>query len=412
MRTPLHAITKALHKKQKKLRQSYEKWVFQRRLHPSAQRVRQAVLQEAKVALADASSHESEQACLASPDPTVRQGFMLRQALCQAFENAYRNSTQRILIHVPSSAASPAGYSLFSNLAECLRYLGVPTQILGWDDDSAAVFDQFEPTLFLTSEDDSYLERIDWSAVDRYRNHHALQIGFTAPLLANDVGPNVPKMAWAKAHGIDFFYSFRDPHYLESHPVYRELEREGFKTVSLPWGANILRYYPVAGCQRDLDYVLIASRKREHIAYMASIAQHYSGFIDGLGWSHIQNFQFDRNRDRYIYSRAKVGLNVHLPEQIHTVFELNERTYQLAACGAPQLVDHPKLLDLAFSQEAVFVADSPAQFTALFEALMHDPTLGPKAALIAQQEVFAKHTTFHRAKAFLEQIEHLSKNSV
>ncbi|MBT8568349.1 glycosyltransferase family 1 protein [Polynucleobacter paneuropaeus] len=412
MRTLLHAITKALHKKRKKLRQSYEKWVFQQRLHPTAQSLRQAVLQESEVALADASSHESEQACLASPDPTVRQGFLLRQALCQEFENAYRNSTQRILIHVPSSAASPAGYSLFSNLAECLSFLGVPTQILGWDDDSATVFAQFEPTLFLTSEDDSYLERVDWSSIHRYRNNHALQIGFTAPLLANDVAPNFSKIAWAKEHGIDFFYSFRDQHYLDSHPVYRELEREGFKTVSLPWGANILRYYPVAGFERDLNYVLIASRKREHIAYMASIAQRYSGFIDGPGWSHIAHFQFHRDRDRYIYSRAKVGLNVHLPEQIHTVFELNERTYQLAACGAPQLVDHPKLLDLAFSKEAVFVADSPAQFTDLFEALIHDPSLGPKAALIAQQEVFAKHTTFHRAKAFLEQIECLSKKPV
>ena len=168
-----------------------------------------------------------------------------------------------------------------------------------------------------------------------------------------------------------------------------------------------MRYYPVGGLERDLNYVLIASRKREHILYLREISKRYAGFIDGPGWSHIKDFRFNRDRDRFIYSRAKVGLNVHLPEQLHVVYELNERTYQLAACGVPQLIDHPQLLDKTFSKTAVFVADSPAQYTELFEELMHNPQLGEKAALIAQQEVFAKHTTFHRAQTFLNELNTL-----
>lgn len=401
----MNQLLSALKRKNKKLGLSYEKWAFNLNLHPLTKSQRASILKNAEDSLANKVQFESELVCQHSPDPTVRQGYQLKQTVCQSFLNQFQGSTQRILIHVPSAQSSPAGYSLFSNIAECLNFMGVPTAILGWGEDSNLILQEFKPTIFLTSEHDSYLNQIDWVGIAKYRESHTLKVGITAPLLENDLAPNHDKIIWAKQHSIDFFYSFRDAQYVQSQAVYKELINEGFPILCMPWGANILRYYPVGGMERDLNYVLIASRKREHITYMRMIAKQYPGFIDGPGWNHIKDFSFSRDRDRYIYSRAKVGLNVHLPEQINNVYELNERTYQLAACGAPQLIDHPKLLDKTFSKNAIFIAESAKEYGQLFTELMHNPALGQEAALIAQREVFANHTTFHRAQDFLNQLK-------
>ncbi|MBU3593254.1 glycosyltransferase family 1 protein [Polynucleobacter sp. 71A-WALBACH] len=403
------ALLKALSKKKLKLKRSYEKWAFTAFLHPKTQELRSFTLKIAENSLKNQEFIEVKQNYLQSADPTVVQGFLLREDISRLFKNRYADQTsERILIHVPSAESSPAGFSLFTNLAECLNYLGVPTAILGWNQDSNEVVESFKPTVFLTSEHDSYLNRVDWNGIAKYKTRHKLKVGITAPLLENDTAPNTEKLLWAIENKIDFLYSFRDVDYVNSQPVYKAFANAGLPLLCLPWGANVLRYYPVPGCERDLDYVLIASRKREHIVYMKEIAKCYPGFIDGPGWNHINNFSFNRDRDRYIYSRAKVGLNIHLPEQLNNVYELNERTYQLAACGAPQLIDHPKLLDKTFSKEAIFIAENPKEYTELFLELINNPVLGQKAALLAQQEVFSKHTTFHRAEAFLKQLEKMN----
>jgi hypothetical protein len=398
----------ALSKKKLKLKRSYEKWAFNASLHPNTRALRFSTLNHFENIHKNQELIENRQAFLESTDPTVVQGFQLREEIGKYFKDRYAGqSAERILIHVPSAEHSPAGYSLFTNLAECLNYLGVPTAALGWDQHSNEVIQAFKPTVLLTSEHDSYLNRIDWDGIARYKVAHPLKVGITAPLLENDTAPNAEKLQWAINHQIDFFYSFRDHEYLRSQTVYQAFTNAGFQLLCLPWGANVLRYFPMPGFERDIDYVLIASRKREHIVYMKEITKRYAGFIDGPGWSHISDFSFNRDRDRYIYSRAKVGLNVHLPEQLHNVYELNERTYQLAACGVPQLIDHPKLLDKTFSKEAVFIAENPKEYAELFMELMHNPYLGQQSALLAQREVFAKHTTFHRAQIFLEALHQL-----
>jgi spore maturation protein CgeB len=97
-------------------------------------------------------------------------------------------------------------------------------------------------------------------------------------------------------------------------------------------------------------------------------------------------------------------LNVHLPEQIEWACEVNERTYQLAACGVPQLIDHPKLIGKIFSRDELFVADTPAQYTRIFEDIVNQPKPAQQRALLAQKEIFSKHTTFHRAESLLLQL--------
>ena len=401
---PMNLFT-YLQKRGRKIQGSLQKQLFNFTLHPQTIANRIPILEAAERALQNSTLYESDDAYMASADPVIQQGYQLRQQIFnQFFQRHAKTCQERFLIHVPEAQFSPAGFSLFTNLAESLQFLGIPTEILGWHDDFSKKLAAFEPTIFLTSEHTSYTERIDWALLEQYKQEKRLRIGITAPLTENDLAINEPKLAWSRSHGVDFFISFRDSIYAQTHPVYLALKREGFDIIFIPFGANVLHYYPVAGFTKDLDYALLASRKREHLQFLRPITHHFPGFIDGPGWHHVQNFSLKRERDRYIYARTKIGLNIHLQEQRLYSYELNERTYQLAACGVPQLIDRPLLLERIFGEGTCFIADHPKDYYELFQYLIEDPNIAQTAALKAQQLVFQQHTTFHRADQLLDQL--------
>ncbi len=395
-------------RRKEKFRRSWDKVIFNAFLHPQTSAQHKDVLWTAEFALFHAGDHESADLCLKSSCPIIRQGWELKASTELKYRALLKDFTdERILIHVPDPVHSPAGYSLFTNLAESLSFIGVPTRTLAWEEPLAEVFAQFSPSTLLTSDHTEYLSRINWKAVSDYKQQSRLRVGLTASLEAYGNTPLAGRLDWAKRNGVDFFYSFRDEDYVNNREEYASFMGHGFKIVFIPFGANILHYYPVAGFERDLDFVLIATRKSEHASYLRSISNKYCGFIDGPGWRHAPGFSFNRARDRYIYARAKVGLNVHLPEQIQWPCELNERTYQLAACGVPQLIDHPRLIDKLFSKNAFFVADSVTQYKKMFREIMADPQKAEHRALTAQREAFDQHNTFLRAHRFVQQLNGL-----
>lgn len=392
-------------RRKEKLHRSWDKLLFNLFMCAETKSHHQQVIADAEAALANKAWHENDEACMASPDPLVKQGWALKKEVERHFKGLHTGKTgERILVHVPSPDFSPAGYSLLTNLAESLAFVGVVTRVLGWEGDTKQTLEEFQPTVLLSGDHESYLTRIDWRAIAQYKATKRLRVGLTASLEEYDNTPLKGRLDWARLHGVDFFYTFRDEAYVRERAAYMPFFDAGYKMLFLPFGANILHYYPVAGFKRDIDFVLMATRKSEHATYLKEIARSHAGFIDGPGWRHVLNFRFNRARDRYIYARAKVGLNVHLPEQIEWACEVNERTYQLAACGVPQLVDHPKLIDKLFSPDALFVADTPMQYTRLFHDIMGQPELARHRALLAQKEVFARHTTYHRADSFVVQL--------
>lgn len=404
----INSVAARIDRLQSRLKRSWAKKQFDRSIDVRTIRNHDKVIADAELALRNKEIYESDAAYAASFDLLVRQGHVLKKQVEQEFKDKYAgNNTERVLIHVPDPVFSPAGYSLFTNLAESLDFLGVPTHILGWHDKTDGALDKFNPTVLLSSDHASYLERIDWEAIRKYREKNHFKIGLTASLAEYDNTPLDQRLDWARQHGVDFYYTFRDDGYVSQREEYRPFFDAGYRMLYLPFGANILHYYPVAGFIRDLDFVLIASKKKEHTIFMKDIVRQHYGFIDGPCWKHAPHFKFNRERDRYIYARAKIGLNVHLPEQIDWACEVNERTYQLAACGVPQVIDHPKLLDKLFSRDALFVADTPRQYSDYFEAIINDPMVGQERALIAQKEVFDRHTTFHRADSFMQQMSAL-----
>lgn len=402
----LNQLLRLAKKRKVKLQRSFEKHQFNWLFNSESLCQHDLILAEAESALQNKSPHEDMEICLSSPDPLVQQGTRLRIEVEALFKDSMvGTSDERILIQIPDARFSPAGYSLFSNLMESLNYIGIPARALGWEEETQTALDQFKPTILISSDNHEYLRRIDWKVIARYKASERLRVGLSAALEEYESTPLLPRLAWAQQHQIDFYYSYRDEDYVTNRKEYQPFFDAGYQILYIPFGANVLHYFPVAGFERDLNYVLMASRKREHIAYLKNITSQYSGFLDGPGWKQVKHFQFNRERDRYIYARAKVGLNVHLPEQIDWSCELNERTYQLAACGVPQLIDHPMLLNKVFGSQSFFIAESPAEYHELFKEIMRAPELGIEKALYAQREVFAGHTTFHRAKSLIDQLK-------
>jgi hypothetical protein len=339
--------------------------------------------------------------------PLVTQGQALVRSVRQSFAGKYagHGDDLRILIHIPSAKRSPAGYSLFLNLAASLQFIGVPTRCLGWEESLRDQLLEFQPTVLLSSDSVEYLARLDWDAVRQYRASQVLKLGLTASLEEYGNIPLPPRLKWAAEHRIDFYYSFKAPEYLTSRKEYRPFYENGYSILSVEFGANPLLYHPLAGVTRDLDFVFLASRnadKRErYYAYLPGIFQRGQGL-----WAGITRW-VPPAAQRFLYARAKVGINLHIDNSLDWPSELNERTYILAACGVPQLIDDAKLLPFRFSPDAMFIARTPAEYAEMFSAMLENPELAEQRALKAQREVFARHTTFHRAESLATALWHI-----
>jgi hypothetical protein len=359
-------------------------------------------------ALAEAQK-ETVTTCGRGENPLVARGWELQKEAQRRFRDkqTHLGKTLRILVHVPDFAVSPGGFSLFSNMIDALRFIGVPAEPFRWGDSTEKVLKDFHPTCMLTSDHVSYLEKIDWNVVRSWKELNGLLLGLTASL--KEYGNTVlePRLAWAKENRVDFYFSFRTRDYLHARPEYKPFFEEGFSVFSIEFGANASCYYPVEHETKDLDYVFLASsnpdKQERYFQFLTPIVRKYHGFIDGPGWKNISRYA-PRPVHKFIYARARIGLNLHIPENIVWANEINERTYILAACGIPQVIDTPKLLPRRFSSGCFYVADSSRQYLEAFKTALHDKRDSQAKAARALEEVFANHTTYHRADAFVQEL--------
>lgn len=383
---------------------------FERRINPKTKRIRSDILKWSEKVLLEKETYENESSFLESDNPVVVQGYKLRNECLNRFkEKCIGEKGLRILMHIPLINQSMAGYSLFNNLTDGLEYIGIDVRRYCTGDNLNRVLTEFRPTIFLTSDNDPYILSVDWESIKKYSSENILRIGFTASLEEYGNTPLRDRLKRARGLGVDFFYSFKAIEYIETNPAYIPFYDFGREVISIEFGANPLSYYPVPLIEADLNYVLLASannaKKRRYIEYLSKVLSNYTGFFDGPGWSHTQDFTYNKNRDRYIYTRAKAGLNLHIDNQISVPCELNERTYILAMCGVPQIIDNPPLLKSRFNLEGMFIAALPDEYYSLFEYALHNQDESRKKALIAQKEVFAKHTSFHRAERFIADLK-------
>lgn len=377
--------------------------VFERKVHPATWRNHASILDWAM------NYDKSNVDINLNESAIIQRGRELRSDALTHFKNKYQSLHGiRILIHVPSKVKSPGGYSLFTNLMESIEYLGVPCEKLEWGESIGKKLSQFKPTIFLSSDNEIYISRIDWSAIQRYRNSYgALKVGLTASIEAYGNTPLEQRLNWAKNQRINFYYSFRSQEYIKSREEYKPFFKHGYKLFSIEFGANPLHYYPVDRIERDISYVFLASsnpdKQERYAAWLTPIVERNAGFLDGPGWTRLKHCA-PKSVHSYLYARAKIGINLHIDDSIDWASELNERTYILAACGVPQLIDNPKLLLDRFSEGAMFCASSPTEYKEMFEEIMASPSEADKRTMLALEQVYKRHTTFHRAEEFINQI--------
>ena len=386
--------------------------IFENKIDKRTWQNHDEILQWAE-SLASLPESELQEQILASDQPIVKKGFELRQKVMGEFKDKYTNEAMKIMIHLPSKESSPGGYSLFSNMAESFKFIGIKTELLFVGEYLKEKLNQFQPTILLSSDHKSYTSKIDWNVINEYKKSHNLQVGLTASIEEYGNTPLKQRLNWAKSVGIDFYYSFRAPEYFNARAEYKPFFDFGYKILSVEFGANPLLYFPLPNIDKDLDYLFIASsnsdKQKRYIEWLSTILISSNGFISGSGW-HKANKWPSMNANKFLFSRAKIGINIHIDNQINFASELNERTYILAACGVPQLVDNAKLLEHRFSSEAMFIASTPKEYGELFEYMLNSPDECQKRALIALEEVYTKHTTFHRADGFIQQLKFKKEN--
>jgi len=342
--------------------------------------------------------------------PLVQLGQSLREKILGEYRSKFfQRSKFKFLIHVPPPEISPAGYSVFSNLVSSMNFMGIPARALLWSDNLETVLKEFAPDILISSDHELYLCRIELDSIFRYRSEKPLFIGLTASLEEYGNTPLAKRLDWGKTHGVDFYYSFRSQEYIGMRKEYARFSENGNPVVSLEFGANPLIHYPVApGGGSQVDYVFLASSNYDkwprYFSHLSPLAKKYTGFVAGPGWSFSPDFCLKPERDTYIYSCGRIGINLSIEDQITWPSELNERTYILAACGIPQLIDNPRLLPDRFSTDSMFSAQSSGEYLSCFKDMLNSPKECERRAGIALQEVYASHTTFHRVEAFLEQL--------
>jgi len=108
-----------------------------------------------------------------------------------------------------------------------------------------------------------------------------------------------------------------------------------------------------------------------------------------------------------VFNGTKVNLNLHswtgagLDPDADFV---NPRTFELAACGAFQIVDNRALMPDVFSNEQIVTFGRPEDLVPHVRAWLRDDSGRKEIAEAARQRVLAEHTYVHRMRQLLAQI--------
>lgn len=329
----------------------------------------------------------------------------IREETLSTYDDIYKGYSERILIHVPEDQHSPAGYSYFNNLYQTLNFMGVPVEKFQGSDDLDIKFKFFKPTLFLSSDHESYLSQFDWTSILKYKEKNQFKVGLTASLEEYGNSPLYSRLEDYSNGKVDFFYSFRTSEYIEFRKEYDLFKTFNYRIFNIEFACNPLYHYPVENNKKEFDFVFLASNNPDKVKrvskYFSKIVSQYNGVIAGPWWPFTKNFRINPEQDRVIYSMAKVGLNLSIPEQIQFPCELNERTYILAACGILQLIDNPCILSKRFSPESLFHSKDASEYFKNFMFILKNYPDLTHIRTNAFKEAYKKHTTFHRMEKFL-----------
>ena len=104
------------------------------------------------------------------------------------------------------------------------------------------------------------------------------------------------------------------------------------------------------------------------------------------------------------YAGASVAINIHRQGEDGAPdgTGVNQRTFELAAIGVPQVLDFradlPQLFDVG---RELYAFHTPGELKALVQGALHDPAAADHAAAAGRRRVLAEHTYMHRMAELL-----------
>ncbi len=210
----------------------------------------------------------------------------------------------------------------------------------------------------------------------------------------------------------DFIFVY-DTYYVE------QIKKRGISNVEyLPLAADQNRYKRIDISNEDksrygYDICFVGVPYPNRVEILESL-KHYNLGVFGDGWTEYFLTRGKTTPSFYkgkatgekvlkIYLSSRIVLNIHDPEAREG---LNTRTFDILACGASELVDYKKNLELHFKigEEIVTFKDSN-ELTKLINYYFENDRLLKEISDKGRQRVLNEHTWFHRANNVMNTIK-------
>lgn len=139
----------------------------------------------------------------------------------------------------------------------------------------------------------------------------------------------------------------------------------------------------------------------------------------GPGWrrtslrDYCRGEQLDTENFVRAYAGASVAVNIHRSADAEPAVAergVNQRTFEIAAIGVPQVVDYRGDLEGLFEdRNELLVYRSVEELRSLVEAVLQDSSAGEAIAAAGRQRVLREHTYMHRLKQLLNAVRQAGK---
>lgn len=214
--------------------------------------------------------------------------------------------------------------------------------------------------------------------------------------------------------GYDFWFVMQQAACLDA------FRKAGAKQVSyLPLAADPAIHQPIAFTEEerqvfgaDVSFLGAGYRNRRHI--LPSLVGHGWTFkLWGNEWDNpgalapvLQRggARIDTSTSVKIFNATSVNINLH--SYTGDGFDpegdgVNPRTFELAGCGAFQVVDTRTLLPALFDESMMAIIKNPDQLLPTVQTYLHEPARRVAMAELSRKRVLEAHTYGHRMKTFL-----------
>ena len=345
-------------------------------------------------------------------EPSIlRLGDRLRSAALDANRGRFAGTPWRFLLCTPPSIAADVW---FGDLESGMRHAGVPVRRLPpFARVDAALLDEFRPTVVVALDDEPSLACIDHVALREHKRAHGCLRLFVA--MRDDVftagAPSAGEVRRLQrsiaGDGGDAFLSLYEA---ESFPrLFGPWVDAGFPFVSVPQSGNPIEDRPCDVARvYDYFYASVCTPQRLEATWseLRPILWRYRGDWTREGWG-FGNPSTPPAESAMRYGAARIALAPLLVALRRQTFEMTNRVFEAAACGAFQISSLSPITRRFFSERALVCARDGAELVSLFERFVHRPDERNRVAEQAMIELYAGHTVFHRIEALLAVLERL-----